>query len=69
MTTKHTIYKNKKTGNYYVVLGTAINATNAQDGQVMVRYRDANATEGDSEYVREQEEFMVKFEPRPEMTP
>lgn len=49
---------NKKTHRYYRVLGFPMNATNAQDGQQMVRYA---ALGSDAEYVREISEFKEKF--------
>lgn len=48
----------KKTGDRYFVAGEATNATNAQDGQVMVVYSNA---EGKT-FVREKSEFYEKFE-------
>lgn len=53
------VWKNKKTEKEYRGLGTVVNATNAEDGQVMVLYRDRG---GDQRYVREQKEFLEKFE-------
>ncbi|MGL4452418.1 MAG: hypothetical protein ACRCTZ_14695 [Sarcina sp.] len=52
------IAKNKKNKNDYRVVGKLINATNANDGQVMVLYfcKEGNA------YVRSLEEFKEKFE-------
>jgi len=48
---------NIKTGNKYFVVGSVINATNEQDGQFMLLYKNE---EGDM-FVREKEEFMEKF--------
>ena len=53
-----TPWKHKKTGKTYYVLGGAINATNAQDGQVMIFYVD----ELGFSFVREYREFHEKFE-------
>lgn len=45
-----------KTGNAYLVTGTRLNTTNAQNGQIMVEYeRNGN------KYCREQNEFQGKF--------
>lgn len=41
----------------YICLGEVTNATNAQDGQKMFLYSN-----GKDFYVREQEEFKIKFE-------
>ena len=51
------VVRNIKTDNLYVINGTALNCTNANDGQVMVIY--ANETQ---EFVREITEFKEKFE-------
>jgi hypothetical protein len=59
-------YKNKKTGNLYVVQRTDIvNATNAQDGQRMVLYRPYGSGGTGTWYVREEQEFLAKFEEDP----
>lgn len=50
---------NKKNENIYQVIGTVINATNANDGQKMVLYF---CKEGNG-YVRSLEEFKEKFVP------
>ena len=55
------VWKNKKNQKMYVVLGRMINATNAQDGQLMVRYRPVPYEDG-AEYCRSREEFLEKFE-------
>lgn len=52
------IYIHKKTGNKYFVTGEAINATNANDGQVMIIYTNADG----KTFVREKKEFLEKFE-------
>lgn len=46
-----------KTGHIYIALGYIINATNAQDGQVMMLY----ANEHGETFVREKHEFWEKF--------
>ena len=51
-------YKHLKTGNIYRACEyMATNATNANDGQLMMVY-----TNGDKIFVREAEEFLKKFE-------
>lgn len=57
-------YTHKKTGKLYVTQRVGvINATNAQDGQKMVIYRAFGVTSlADHWYVREEAEFMAKFE-------
>ncbi len=50
-------YRNNKTQNIYIVTGTCFNSTNAQNGQIMVKYIDQHA----NEYVRELGEFHEKF--------
>lgn len=51
-------YRNKKNQKIYTVLGiNVINCTNEVDGQRMVLY-----TIDGLQFVREYEEFMVKFE-------
>lgn len=54
-------YVHKKTGNRYVKLGIAINATNAQDGQIMVLYQ--KKSKKGSLFIREESEFCEKFIP------
>lgn len=55
---KHELcYKHKKTGNLYWKVGECINATNANDGQQMVIYRNADGMN----FVREVNEFYEKF--------
>jgi len=52
-------YRNKKTGKiYFLINNRIINATNANDGQIMVLYKNEN---GDL-FVRERKEFLIKFE-------
>ena len=54
------IYKNKKNEKVYRIIGRVINATNAQDGQVMFLYEQ---TENRGKlFVREEKEFFEKFE-------
>lgn len=53
------VYKHNKTGKLYSFLDEVINATNANDGQVMILYVTTIA-EGPI-YVREKEEFLTKF--------
>lgn len=45
-----------KTGNIYDVVGEAIDATNARDGQVVVVY-----TRNGRLFVRDKAEFLAKF--------
>jgi len=54
------LYKNKKNGKLYGTIGTALNATNAQDGQAMILY--APLEENTVPFVREHAEFFEKFE-------
>ena len=55
---KYTPLLHKKTGNTYLFVATAINATNAQDGQDVVIYQNG---EGQT-FVRELTEMREKFE-------
>lgn len=55
-------YRNKKTGNVYVVLGQVTNATNAQDGQEMVLYARDEGWARSQKFVRDINEFTEKFE-------
>lgn len=58
------IYRHKKTNRIYEVLRFVVNATNAQNGQDMVLYRQFDLPEPISQvYVREKKEFEEKFEP------
>ena len=52
-----TKYINNKTGNFYYYQGTIINATNSNDGQVMVLYKN----EYGELFCRELNEFKEKF--------
>lgn len=57
---KSKIFRNKKKDTLYLFCGHVMNTTNAQDGQIMVRYK---SMETGDEYVREHNEFDKKFEP------
>lgn len=48
-----------KTGNIYELVGEAINATNANDGEIVVIYRKDSQM-----FVREKKEFYEKFQPK-----
>lgn len=50
-------YIHKKTGKVYESDMTVINATNKDDGQIMVLYHD----ERGNYFVREEKEFFKKF--------
>lgn len=50
-------YIHNKTRNEYTVEGEALNCTNAQDGQIVVLYRNKNG----QLFVREKNEFLQKF--------
>ena len=51
------VFINNKTGDEYAIIGShIINATNANDGQVMIGYHRDN-----NQYVREISEFFEKF--------
>lgn len=53
-------FRNIKNGNIYdVIREDVINCTNANDGDVMVLYRNENYP--DKIFVREKSEFYVKF--------
>ncbi len=51
-------YRNVKNGNLYEVVGTSLNATNANEGQIMIHYRDMD----NQAYVRDFDEFVEKFD-------
>lgn len=54
-------YRNKKKGTYYLLLNDNVkNCTNANDGQIMVLYKSED--EPELFFVREKEEFFIKFE-------
>ncbi len=52
------IYKNRKTGEFYIYDKEVINATNENDGQVMILY---SAMKTGQTFVREKKEFFEKF--------
>lgn len=55
-------YRNNKNGNIYIVLReNIINATNKDDGKLMVLYYPEEKPE--MQFVRELEEFKIKFTP------
>lgn len=58
------LYKHKKSGRYYeVVSKNIINATNINDGQVMIMYiGEKKDGSGKGVFVREVNEFLEKFE-------
>ena len=56
------LYRNKKKGTLYKLIGTAINCTNAQDGQIMLIYEPYEQKEEHLVFVRERNEFYEKFE-------
>ena len=55
-----TCYKNKKTGKTYMLLAHAIDSTNERNGLSVIIYCPDD--DGNSIYVREESEFMEKFE-------
>lgn len=57
------VWVNDKTKNRYLVISAnTINATNSEDGQVMVLYvRQDDNGENRTYFVREIEEFVLKF--------
>lgn len=56
------VWRNKKTNDLYVITGHCINRTNAQDGQSMVQYKKVNDDIGKEISVREENEFLEKFD-------
>ena len=56
------LYRNKKKGTLYKLIGTAINCTNAQDGQIMLIYEPFEQGDEPLIFVRERQEFYEKFE-------
>lgn len=55
------IYRNIKTGNLYMIVSTCVvNATNEQDGQLMILYRNYGGQDA-TLYAREADEFYKKF--------
>lgn len=63
MSTLPGLYRHLKSGNIYEVERVGIvNATDAQDGQVMVMYwRKGTSSASDIWFVREEREFRSKF--------
>lgn len=53
------IYRNKKKGTLYSVIGPAIDATNSRNGNRVVVYKSCD---DGMLYVRDEDEFAVKFE-------
>lgn len=54
------IYRNKKTSEEYVLLGTAVDCTNSRDGDLVVIY--CAREDGGGMFVRARDEFFEKFE-------
>lgn len=52
------LYTNKKTGEFYIYDKEVTNATNSNDGQIMILY---SSMKDGKTYVREKEEFHKKF--------
>lgn len=52
------LYTNKKTGEFYIKAKEVINATNENDGQVMILYSSMKTGQT---FVREKKEFFEKF--------
>ncbi len=50
-------WRNNKNKKLYTVTGKCINATNKDDGKVMIKYLNYKG----EEFVREEEEFLTKF--------
>lgn len=59
------LFRNKKTGKVYYHLGEVVNATNENDGQKMVIYREKTNCDSYT-FVREKSEFFEKFTNNPE---
>lgn len=57
-------YTHKKTGKLYLVIFSVLNCTNSNDGQKMIVYREARlkTRKEDRYFVREEKEFLEKFE-------
>ena len=55
------VWKNKKTGNNYIVRHNATNATNGFDGVPMIVYQRTLDQENKL-WVRSEEEFLQKFD-------
>lgn len=60
METKNTFWKNKKNGEVYEILQKALDCTNARDGEQVFIYQMVEKR--DLYFVREQKEFLKKFE-------
>jgi hypothetical protein len=60
--TVNSIWENKKTKKFYELKGKVVNTTNAQDDQVMVLYSPLNTISEPDKFVREENEFLKKFE-------
>lgn len=58
-----TIWRSNKNGRQYVVLSSATNCTNEQDGQSMVLYVVLERNIDEELYVRLRSEFLEKFSP------
>lgn len=56
MNVENILWRHNKTDKIYKTLGTVINCTNSNDGQLMYLYTDGNLT-----FVREANEFLEKF--------
>ena len=56
-------WRHIKTGKMHIKTGVAINATNAQDGELMVCYHSKEKDPTGRHFVRNRREFMDKFEP------
>ena len=54
-------YLNKKTGNVYRVIGVAADATNVRDGNAVVIYERFVIETSIELFVRDLDEFKVKF--------
>lgn len=54
-------FKHKKSGKFYTVLGTVINATNSNDGQKMILYTGEDLFGKYRLFVRDRAEFFNKF--------
>jgi len=55
-------FRNKKNGEIYEVLGLVINATNGQDDKTMIHYIPISYSYLGDGFVREIDEFFMKFE-------
>lgn len=59
----YTNYRHKKTGNEYIVVGHAIDATNTSTGRNLVIYIRKTGEHAPAWFAREHSEFLIKFEP------